>query len=296
MPADNMGAIDATPHVVITPSRNEAIFLKELVDSMVSQTRRPRKWVIVDHNSNDNTQEIIAPILEKYDWISIIRVSDESQRKRGGQIARLFNTGLSSINDQDWHFCSKVDADMVLPEDYFFKILTKFSENPDLGIASGSCYLMHGNNRKIEKVSVGHTRGGLKTYRKSCFIQIGGVREVDGWDGVDNIVAQMNGWETSNFSEIEVCHKRATGSFYGSLKGCFETGKFAHSMRYSPTFMIARSLHRSLQRPIFLGGVLLMCGFIFGFLSRQKPSMGTEEVAFLRKKQRVRLLNWWRRS
>ena len=290
-----MGAICDTPHIVITPSRNEAIFIKELADSMISQTCRPRKWVIVDHNSTDNTREIIDPIIEKYDWISIIRVSDQSQRKRGGQIARLFNAGLSSIGEQDWHFCSKIDADMVLPEDYFGRILNKFSENPDLGIASGSCYLMLGSKRKIEKVSVGHTRGGLKTYRKSCFNQIGGVREVDGWDGVDNIVAQMNGWDTSNFSEITVLHKRATGSFFGSLKGCFETGKFAYSLRYSPTFMIARSLHRSLQRPIFLGGVLMMLGFVFGFFSRQQSSMSIVEISFLRKKQRARLLNWWTR-
>jgi hypothetical protein len=181
---------------------------------------------------------------------------------------------------------------MVLPEDYFCRILSEFSDNPNLGIASGSCYLMLGSKRKVEKVSVGHTRGGLKTYRKKCFDQIGGVREVDGWDGVDNIAAQMNGWETSNFSEIEAFHKRATGTFFGSLKGCFETGKFAHSMRYSPIFMTARSLHRTLQRPLFLGGVSMMFGFIFGSLSRQKPSMSAEEVAFLRKRQRARLLNW----
>tara|TARA_B100001113_G_scaffold61096_1_gene46499 strand:+ start:1759 stop:2634 length:876 start_codon:yes stop_codon:yes gene_type:complete len=290
-----MGAIDDTPHIVITPSRNEAIFLKELADSMISQTCPPSKWVIVDHNSTDNTREIIDPIIEKYDWISIIRVSDESQRKRGGQIARLFNAGLSSIKEQDWHFCSKIDADMVLPKHYFRNILDKFDEKPSLGIASGSCYLMVGSRRKTEKVSVGHTRGGLKTYRKTCFNQIGGVREVDGWDGVDNIVAQMNGWETSNFPEIEALHKRATGSFFGSLKGCFETGKFAHCMRYSLTFMIARSLHRSLQRPIFLGGVLMMLGFVFGVFTRQQSSMSIAEISFLRKKQRARLLNWWAR-
>ena len=293
---DIMGEIDDVPHVVITPSRNEAIFLKELADSMISQTCRPCKWVIVDHNSTDDTRDIIDPLLEKYEWISSVRVSDESQRKRGGQIARLFNVGLSSINEQDWHFCSKIDADMVLPSDYFSSIMKKFSENTNLGIASGSCFLMRGSKRKTEKVSLGHTRGGLKTYRKSCFNQIGGVREVDGWDGVDNIVAQMNGWETSNFPEIEVLHKRATGSFFGSLKGCLETGKFAHSMRYSPIFMIARSLHRSLQRPILFGGIFMMLGFFLGLITRQKSSMSTAEISFLRKKQRARLLYWWTRS
>ena len=39
--------------------------------------------------------------------------------------------------------------------------------------------------------------------------------EVDGWDGIDNISAQMNGWETRNFLDIEVNHRRMTGSYFG---------------------------------------------------------------------------------
>jgi glycosyltransferase involved in cell wall biosynthesis len=289
-----MGSIDATPHIVITPSRNEAGFLPGLIESMTSQKCRPAKWVIVDHNSQDQTQEILMPIQEKYDWISTIKIADESPRRRGGQIARLFNEGLSSIDYKDWHFCSKIDADMILPGDYFCNLIKKFHENPSLGIASGSCYLMRGGKRIIEKVSDGHTRGGLKTYRKACFDQIGGVREVDGWDGIDNIVAQMNGWETDNFLEIQAHHKRATGSFYGSLRGCFEAGRFALSMGYMPIFIVARSLHRSFQRPIFFGGISMIMGYISGIFSRQSPTMRNEEVAFLRKKQRERLLNWWK--
>ncbi len=294
MPVDNMGSIDLIPHIVITPSRDDAIFLKGLVDSMVSQTCPPIHWVIVDHNSKDNTQDLLTPIVKKYDWISTIRIDDESQRKRGGQIATLFNKGLSSIKHLDWHYCSKIDADMILPEDYFMEIISRFNKNPSLGIASGSCYLLDGNRRKVEKVSQGHTRGGLKTYRKSCFEHIGGVREVDGWDGLDNVLAEMNGWETQNFPEIEVLHRRATGSFFGILRGCFESGKFAYSLRYSPTFMLARSVHRLFRKPLFIGGIAMMSGFIFGCLKRLNPSMEPHESTFFRKKQRARLLNWWR--
>ena len=73
---------------------------------------------------------------------------------------------------------------------------------------------MKRSKKKIEKVAEGHTRGGLKTYRRACYDEIGGIREVDGWDGVDNLVAQMNGWETENFTEIKLPSENQ-GSYFG---------------------------------------------------------------------------------
>ena len=57
---------------------------------------------------------------------------------------------------------------------------------------------------KTEKVSPDHTRGGLKTYRRQCLEEIGGIMELDGWDGIDNIMAQMSGWETRPINRLEV--------------------------------------------------------------------------------------------
>ena len=36
--------------------------------------------------------------------------------------------------------------------------------------------------------------------------------ELDGWDGIDNIMAQMSGWETRPINRLEVLHQRTTGS------------------------------------------------------------------------------------
>ena len=74
--------------------------------------------------------------------------------------------------------------------------------------------LLNGEGEKIqEKTSKDHTRGGLKTYRRECYDQIEGINETDGWDGIDNITAQMHGWETRSIPELEVLHQRRTGIF-----------------------------------------------------------------------------------
>ena len=77
------------------------------------------------------------------------------------------------------------------------KIFLQFSENPLLGIASGSCHIIKQGKKYSEHVTTDHTRGVLRP-KRSCFNEIEGVKEVDGWDGIDNIMAQMK--ETRIFS------------------------------------------------------------------------------------------------
>ncbi len=278
-------------HVVVTPSRNEVDFLPALVDSMVSQTILPTEWIIVSHNSGEESAAFLEKISEKFDWIKIITLEDMSNRKRGEQIANVVNLGLLEATS-DWSFFSKIDADMILPKDYFEKIFYRFSDSDKLGIASGSCFILSNGSESIEKVSGDHTRGGLKTYRRPCFDDIGGIKEIDGWDGVDNIIAQMKGWETNSFKDPKAHHQRRTGSHSGLLFGCFESGKFAYTMGYFPPFMFARSLHRMLRKPIIIGGISMFIGYLHSFLTRKKRMNDPEVVSFLRDKQKKRLKPW----
>ncbi len=278
-------------HVVVTPSRDESNLLPDLIESMAKQTLIPSHWVIVMHNSGKQSADLIDEACKKHQWISTISINDDSPRKRGGQIAKLVNRGLSTIKS-DWDFFSKIDADMVLPEDYFECIFAKFADSEKLGISSGTCYLMENGKKVYEKTSRGHTRGGLKTYRRKCYDHIGGINELDGWDGIDNIAAQMHGWETKSIAELEVFHQRRTGSSSGLLSGCFESGKFAHSMGYFPPFMIARSIHRMYRKPIFVGGVSMFIGYLFSVISRRKRMVSPEIENYLRNKQKKMMIPW----
>ena len=278
-------------HVVVTPSRGESNFLPDLIDSMTKQTLTPTNWVIVIHNSGQQSLDLLNEACNEHNWISTISINDGSQRKRGGQIAKLVNRGLSTIKS-DWNFFSKIDADMILPEDYFECIFAEFGDSEKLGITSGTCYLMERGKKVQEKTSRDHTRGGLKTYRRECYDQIEGINETDGWDGIDNIVAQMHGWETRSIPELEVLHQRRTGSSSGLLSGCFESGKFAHSMGYFPPFMLARSIHRMFSKPIFFGGISMLMGYLYSVMGGKKECIRPEVQKFLRNKQKNKLMPW----
>ena len=275
-------------HVVVTVIRDEEEFIPGLIASVTTQTRLPKKWVFVDNFSEDGTRDKIREAISEYDWIELIEKKGSQKRSRGENIARLFKTGVERCTE-DWKFCSKIDADMLLPVDYFEEIFQRFSDDEDLGIASGTCYLKIGGKKKIEKVAADHTRGGLKTYRAECFTSIGGIPPVDGWDGIDNAKAQMKGWKTRNFPTPIVLHRRETGGYRGRLASSFEIGSRCHFMGYSVTFMILKVSHYTLviRRPF--SAISMFLGYSWNMILGKKRYNETEVIRFIRKSKFERI-------
>ena len=46
--------------MVITPVRDEEVFLPATIERMIHQTILPQEWIIVDDGSKDNTGKIVA--------------------------------------------------------------------------------------------------------------------------------------------------------------------------------------------------------------------------------------------
>src|SRR2546426_1031255 len=53
------GRLAQLSYVLITPARNEEAHIERTIKSVVSQTLRPLKWVIVSDGSTDRTDEIV---------------------------------------------------------------------------------------------------------------------------------------------------------------------------------------------------------------------------------------------
>lgn len=279
-----MGVDEGVNHVVITPVKDEEGCITGIIESMAKQSIPPQKWIIVDDSSTDGTADIIEEAMESHPWICYLRVENSASRGRGAKIAGLFLAGIESC-EEDWEFCSKIDADMLLPEDYFQRIFRHFEINRQLGIASGNCFVRNGGKRRLEVVTPDHTRGGLKTYRAKCYSRIGGVKEENGWDGIDNVMAQMYGWETKNFLEILVEHRRPTGSRLGIIRSCYLSGKFSHYMGYHPIYFLVKFLYSLPRRPVIIGGVVMFVGYFVSVVLRREVFSDGEVIKFLRKRQ-----------
>jgi len=280
-------------YVIITPVKNEEVYIRYTLDSVVAQTIKPAQWIIVDDGSTDDTSKIIQEFVERYPWIKQITLPVEGSRELGARVVRVFYEGFKLL-EGDYNFIVKLDSDLSFDPNYFERLLRKFVEDSRLGIAGGGFYIPVGNQWRLENVPVDHVRGATKVYRKTCFDEIGGLPLVNGWDSIDEWRAQIKGWKTRSYNELIVHHLRPTGASFGKWGGSVKAGDYAFFMGYPWPVILARSLYRAFSdRPILVRGTGIFWGYLRSWLARKPRFDDAEVIAYIRRKQMRRILFFW---
>ena len=158
----------------------------------------------------------------------------------------------------------KLDGDIELPPDYYERLLGRFRDDPSLGLAGGVLVEPTGRGWQLRGTSdLQHVRGALKLYTRDCFETIGGVREMLGWDGVDEVLARMHGYRTRSFPDAIARHHRPVGTAQGRLRGSYRLGRSMFIEGYPFLWIAARSLMVGKSRPVAVTGRRLsrrLCG------------------------------------
>jgi glycosyltransferase involved in cell wall biosynthesis len=279
-------------YVIISPVRDEEAYIRLTLESVVSQNIKPEQWIIVDDASTDETASIVGQYVERYPWIQLVTLNKQGPRQRGARVVQVFYEGYQRI-DADYDFLVKLDGDLSFAADYFERLLGKFAEDFQLGIASGEPYYSYGRRWRPEKAPPDHTRGQTKVYRKTCFEDIDGLLAVWGWDAIDEIRAQMKGWKTRTYPELRLRHHRPMGSAEGSLKGIAKQGEVSYFLGYPWLVIIAKSLyHCVVDHPLVLVGISIFWGYFKSWLEHKPQFEDAELVAYVRRKQLRRLAFW----
>ncbi len=278
-------------YVLITPARNEGAFIEKTILSIVAQTIRPLRWVIVSDGSTDQTDAIVQRYASKYDFIQFLRTPGDQERNFGSKV-RAFSLGYDTIKDLDFDFVGNVDADITMDPYYYECIIRELEENERLGIAGGTRYdFCNGKFRKVRcaRNSVG---GPFQFFRRSCYEAIGGYRplKLGGIDAVAEITARMHGWDVMNFPEYRVHHYRCTGTAGGNvLKGNFKRGKQNFVIGYHPLFQCASCVNQLVSYPVIIGSLAVMAGFIWAAIRRYEMVVPDDVIHYLRNEQLTRL-------
>jgi glycosyltransferase involved in cell wall biosynthesis len=280
----------ALKYIVITPIRDEEMHIEKTIDSMVSQQILPEEWILVDDGSTDRTGSIIDEYSKIYPWIRVIHIENRGFRKSGGGVVEAFNCGLHSVSVSNWDFLVKLDGDLSFPSDYFNKCIEYFVVEPRLGIGGGDIY--HNINGKLilEENPTFHVRGATKIYRKACWDALGGLIAAPGWDTLDEVKANMLGWKTRCFADLKLVHHKYTGSADGTWGGFVKNGRGAYIAGYHPLFMIIKCLLRTFRKPILIGALGLLYGFVSGHLKGIPQVEDRELISYLRSQQMNRIL------
>ena len=121
-------------YVIITPARNEAQFIELTLQSVVAQTVRPLKWVIVSDGSTDGTDDIVSKYMADNAWIELLRMPERQDRHFAGK-AYAVNAGRGRLGALEYDVIGNLDADVSFEPDYFEFLMARFAENPRLGCA-----------------------------------------------------------------------------------------------------------------------------------------------------------------
>jgi biofilm PGA synthesis N-glycosyltransferase PgaC len=276
-------------YVVITPVRDEEAYLRLTVESIVNQTVRPAEYVIVNDGSKDRTGQIIDEYTRAYPWIRAVHRQDRGFRKWGAGIIEAFYDGYHALSCKGWEFMAKMDGDLSFPPDYFENAFAKFSQDERLGIGGGVLYHVEDGKRTLETHPKFHVRGGAKIYRRACWEAIGGLWVGPGSDTVDEVKANMLGWSTSSFFDLEIEHHRWTGAAYGRWGGIVKNGKTDYVSGYHPLFVAAKSIVRLKERPFILGSVALLYGYLSACVERTPRVDDQELIRYLQKQQLAKI-------
>lgn len=278
-------------YVIITPAHNEEMYITKTIESVIAQTAKPAKWVIVDDGSTDRTAAIVSEYLPDHPFMLLLRLPARAGRSFGNKVA-AFKAGFDLLAGMGWSFVGNLDADVSFASDYYEKILAEFQRAPMLGIAGGIVYTKVGRTFRTDDTNLDNVGGCIQLFRKECFDQIGGYMPLQegGIDAAAEIMARMKGWTVRKFPENRIWEHRRTGSAgSGVLAAMYKLGVRFHSLGYGTSFFIVRSVYRARYQPILLGSLICLLGFTWAKLRRYPLRLPPEVVSYLRSEQTKKL-------
>lgn len=269
-------------YYVVIPAHNEASLITLTLDSLISQTLLPKKVVIVNDNSTDNTAEIVLAYAKDYPFITLVNKESSAIHLPGSKVIQAFNAGLASLDDE-YDIMMKADADLIFPNNYFETIVKHFKSNETIGMVGGFCYIEKNGEWILENLTdKDHIRGALKAYRKETFKQIGGLKAQMGWDTVDELLCKFYNWKVITDASLHVKHLKPTGANYNKTAR-YKQGEAFYTLGYGflITAIASAKLAMMKKKP------LLFMDYIRGFWkakAAKTPLMVTKEQAqFIRK-------------
>lgn len=288
-------------YALITPVHNEEELIGKVIESVLAQTVLPKRWVIVNDRSTDQSRSIIENYCASRSFISLVNIEADEIVSYYARRTEVFLHGYKHLANESYNFVGSLDADITLPRDYYENIFSEFEANPRLGIASGIYMdLIDGKPRIVSRADIS-TPGAIQLFRHECYKQIGGYIPLryGGDDALADIMARKSGWQTRSFKEYKVLHHRPSGTGTGQniLSARFNQGKTDYGIGSHPLFMAAKTLSRSVkEKPVLIGSLARMFGYIYLYLKRETRQVPAEIVLYLRREQLGRLVGVKERS
>ena len=277
-------------YVLVSPCRDEALYMQRTLDSVIAQSIPPALWIVIDDGSTDETPSILERYRSQVPYLRIVRRANRGKRSVGPGVIEAFYEGLQAVSLEDFDFICKLDLDLDLPPRYFELLMARMERNPRIGTSSGKPYFVDPSTGQLvpevcgDEMSVGMT----KFYRVACFREIGGfVRQVM-WDGIDCHRCRMLGWiaESLDDEPLRFVHLRPMGSSQQSIwTGRVRMGFGQYFMGTAPLYLLASAAFRLRSHPAIIGSFAMIWGYALSAIRRTPRYDDIKFRNFLRRYQ-----------
>lgn len=121
---------------VVTPSYNQGAFIRETIESVLSQDYPNVEYIVVDGGSNDGTLDILRSYGDRFHWISEKDKGQSDAINKGFRMAR--GEIVAWLNSDDTYEPGAVAA-----------AVSFLREHPDISLAYGRGYLIDREGKKL---------------------------------------------------------------------------------------------------------------------------------------------------
>lgn len=279
-------------YALLTAAKNEASYIRNTLESVVSQTNLPDLWIIVDDGSTDSTYEIINEYSKKFSFITLLKREQSIIRDFSSKVFAL-KQAFAQINPDRYCYIGNIDADVSFAPDYYATLLQHFQENKYLGIGGGVIW-----EKKKGRWICAHSNpkwcvgGATQMFRQQCLAEIGfyPLLPYGGEDTVLEYLARHHGWEVEVFHDCIIHHHRPLSSANKSIfRIYYHSGKQEYHWGSSLLFQICKCTTRLVKHPFLLGGILQFVGFFREYIRQEKKSISSDVEKVIKSQQLKRL-------
>jgi poly-beta-1,6-N-acetyl-D-glucosamine synthase len=279
-------------YVLITAARNEQRFLRHPIESVLSQTILPKRWIIVSDGSTDGTDELVSGYASKHDFIQFIRRDNRAGNLGFASKVFALMEAYEHARSMRFQYIGHLDADVSFEPDYYEKIISRLENNHELGIAGGFILERdHGVFKNRKSNSERSVAGAIQLFRRECYEQIGGLTpiRVGGEDWIAENMARMHGWSVNAFPDCRVFHHKSGTKARGLWRERFRLGLMDYTVGTHPLFEVMKCVRRFGEYPFLFGAFCRFGGFICGYCRKEKRPVSDEFIMYLRREQLARL-------
>ena len=253
---------------------------------------RPVRWVIVNDGSTDGTGRIAGRYAALHDWIDVVNLPERRDRSFAAKV-HAFNAGYERVKALDYDIIGNLDGDVSFEEDFLQFLVSRFGEDPALGVA-GTIFREAGGYSSETDSFEGqtHVSGQVQLFRRECFESIGGYvpHRAGGIDWIAVTTARMMGWKTRSFREKSFFHHRSLGTAERSrLASAFSYGEKDYYLGGHPVWELFRVAYRMAKRPYFVEGLAVGSGYVWAAARRIHRPVSPELMRFHRQEQMRKL-------